>query len=259
MNTRSPIELLAGYKLGTAPLWSYTPVPEIPLMRMHRFREELGVWDTLGSYDPEAGIIKIYEREIAAVRLEGRIGYPMLRELVRLHEHSHAFLHRAQLSLQALSLLLASTKLGVEQVETLVIEAALVDQREWYPELPRGVLEPLTELVKQVALAWALGRRGLELARRAEEELNVPSYYRRWRDLEGLINSFQRQEPLLAVILYTARSREWRDWSSLRDRITRLVKDAGGPGELEACQRLGEWWLSLNGSHSWQADTTARA
>ena len=56
MSGRSPIRLLAGCKLGGVPLWSYAPIPEIPVAVEREIGGEAGVWDLLGSYDAEASI-----------------------------------------------------------------------------------------------------------------------------------------------------------------------------------------------------------
>jgi len=72
-----------------------------------------------------AGFVKVYEGEIenAALQLEGLASRSELRELVRLHEHSHAFLHRVQLNLHILQACLAGTELD-EQAEQLVARAS---------------------------------------------------------------------------------------------------------------------------------------
>ena len=44
-SVRSPLKLLTGYRLGAAPLWTYTPVSEIPVMGRRRAVGELGAWD----------------------------------------------------------------------------------------------------------------------------------------------------------------------------------------------------------------------
>jgi len=203
---------------------------------------------SLGSYDQEIGVIKIYEEliveEAGSRSRRKRLSYLWLRELVRLHEHSHAFLQRAQLNPLAFRALLACTEIILEQAERLTAEIAFIDQRKWCVEMLAVVLEPLTELVKQVALVWALGVHGLELAHKAEEDLGVPNYYRRWRDLEDLIGGSTSYELLLALILYVAKSRVWRDWINLRQGLAGLVEEAGGPEKLEACRKLIERWLS---------------
>ena len=64
------------------------------------------IWDTLGIYDAIARVIVIDDEKILEhsnkisdkIEIETgvnkeRIGYIILRELVRLHEHAHAFLH----------------------------------------------------------------------------------------------------------------------------------------------------------------------
>ena len=193
---RPPLELLTGFRL----FWGYTPVPEIPVVGCHEAGAELGAWDVMGSYDHEAGVVRIYDDLIADAARHRRWSYLWLRELVRLHGHAHAFLHRAQLSPPRLKELLACSRIR-RRAEEIVAEASSTDPREWYTGLPKEVLEPLTELVKQVTLSWSLGPRALNLARGIEERLGVPSYYRGWRGLEELVKSFRHPSLLLAIIL----------------------------------------------------------
>jgi len=225
---KPPLELLAGFMY-----WSYSPVPEIPVVE----RREAGkvAWDALSFYDCEAGVVKVHDGLIANAAFHRKLSYLWLRELARLHGHAHAFLHRAQLSPPRLKELLACPGIGSRRAEEIVAEASSTDPREWYTGLPKEVLEPLTELVKQVTLSWSLGPRALNLARSVEERLGVPSYYRGWRNLEELVKSFRHPSLLLAIILCAARRRIWKRWSDLSQEIAGLIKEAGGARILEVC------------------------
>ena len=228
---KPPLELLAGFMY-----WSYSPVPEIPVVE----RREAGkvAWDALSFYDCEAGVVKVHDGLIANAAFHRKLSYLWLRELARLHGHAHALLHRAQLRPPRLKELLACPGIGLRRAEEIVADACSTDPREWYAKMPVKVLEPLAELVKQTALFWSLGSRALNLARSVEERLGVPSYYRGWRNLEELVKSFKFPSLLLAVTLCTARRRIWGTWSDLSRAIAGLVEEAGGAQMLELQLRV---------------------
>ncbi|MCD6483901.1 MAG: hypothetical protein J7L47_02180 [Candidatus Odinarchaeota archaeon] len=102
--------------------------------------EDVGIWDVMGYYDKKRKIVTIcdnviqkefenkFERDVELRRRLEKLSKPrkelilILRELVRLHEHSHGFLHTARVH---------GSKPG----------------GKWYLNLPEEVDEPLTEFI----------------------------------------------------------------------------------------------------------------
>ena len=89
------------FELTKIPGSDYLPRPEFMDNRAAFFNDNYGIWDLLGIYDGSVGTIVLYEENLNSLAAELSSGrsnvYPVLRELVRVHEHAHAYMHTANL------------------------------------------------------------------------------------------------------------------------------------------------------------------
>ena len=145
-------------------LYGYTPKPEFSACRDCGKGE--GIWDVLGHYDSVRQIVTIcdakleeYARGKLSSKIEGVDGellHLVLRELVRLHEHSHALLHTGDFR-------------GCARLENgLGLD-------EWYVKLPPKLNEPLVEFIAYSVVQSA----GKALFTKVFEEVDKdsPEYY----------------------------------------------------------------------------------
>jgi len=189
--------------LSEIPESRYVPRPERIELDPRKCRGE-GIWDTLGMYNPHKKLIIICDalildearkltirpelREYAELtRLE--VVYPLLRELVRLHEHSHAYIHTAKIE-------------GAPRVSG------------WYFKLPRDVDEPLT-----VFTAYQLIEADERLVKIFEEvDKRTPSYYKRWREIMNVSNAFHGKSCIVPLVKF-ARTKIWQDWNDFYSNL----------------------------------------
>lgn len=172
---------------GLHKLFNYYPKPENSVLE--RCPEKEGVWDTLGFYDSKYGSVFICERNIVdyAYKLEGqmertkrsrlRIRF-LLRELVRLHEHSHALLHTGDFYPP-------STRELIKEGDSLYIGPF-----QNYSSFPDSINEPLTEFI-----AWSVIQNlsewrssFMKIFNEVEKEDKL-GLYTPWRKLRELIDS----------------------------------------------------------------------
>jgi hypothetical protein len=197
-------------KLCELPCSEYTPKHEIISRekKIKRGREE-GIWDILGQYDCRHEIVWIYEKEIArhAEGLSKKLGieivtvYSILRELVRLHEHAHAYTHTANLS-----------------------EGPLIIEREWFLKLPEEILEPLAEFISYIVIKHVESDVALKIFEEADR--NTPTYYQRWVQLKDLKVYKDDKEFSLAATYYSipllvkiARKKVWSNWEEFLEEL----------------------------------------
>ncbi len=114
------------------PFVKYFPAHEV-ISNLPDGKEE-SIWDTLGIYDPIARIIVIDEEKIKREAEKLGVDFYILRELVRLHEHVHAFLHLAVLE-------------PLPEVEKGNFKEGCFPSNERYLKLPKEINESVTELI----------------------------------------------------------------------------------------------------------------
>jgi len=155
-----------------------------------------GIWDILGYYDPSAYEITVCESRIEkfvrnsiltqTIEFDEIYTKVVLRELVRLHEHTHALLHTSSFPR------LKRYKMGNWKIG--------------YRNLHPSVNEPLTEF-----LAWSVVQRfGTKFCERVFEIVDEksPSYYREWKKIKDIIDKVRQNHSYVFFILglvYTAR------------------------------------------------------
>jgi len=187
-------------------LFGYVPRPE--LLRCDECeKKDEGIWDVLGYYVPRMEIVVLCESKI-----EGEIGelrerlkkfgldlneretWLALRELVRLHEHSHALIHVCD------------------------FYGFSAPNREWYVNLSPSVNEPLTEFV-----AWSILQhiKDMVLMRVFEAvDAKSPTFYHNWKEIKDILVSkgvkesdqFEWVPPMIKL----AREEEWRTFQEFK-------------------------------------------
>jgi hypothetical protein len=173
-----------------------------------------GIWDVLGEYDARLDIIILYENEITsyaktlsftdglAIGSEEAVPdvrQPILRELVRLHEHAHAYLHTARV-LQG--------ELRKER------QKRYYEDRDWFTRLPMEINESLTQFI--VASLLRSGP-SAPLFLKAFDEVNIglPQYYKKWELPLGVSANTWFVPPLVKF----ARTKIWRNWDEFCHQV----------------------------------------
>lgn len=206
---------------------SYTPVPEYFRRGKNNVRgsSDSGIWDILGCYDPHLRLIVIYDESIeetawdiaSKLEIDSTYATAVLRELVRLHEHVHAYIHSAEVDYVAFSALtkLFSEEKGVSQNPNDV---------EWvdlYPQLPSQVVEPVVECICYGVLQQTRGDLILKVFEVADS--TTPSYYQRWKDVRELAEKLSSRIAIVwSILLRVAPNKMWDDYV----RILLKDKDA---------------------------------
>jgi hypothetical protein len=143
-----------------------------------------GVWDILGYYNPNSVIkITICEHEIEEyskglaknLKLNEKQVRMILRELVRLHEHSHALFHTGDFN----------SFCGINLKDTLF--KVRYRFKRGYSSLPRDVNEPITEFIAYSIICDINSRTLKQIF--SEVDRTSPPYYRAWNQIVALIDS----------------------------------------------------------------------
>jgi len=196
-------------KLCEIPVSKY--VPKLEKICLEPCRGE-GIWDVLGYYNRELEIVFICEVEIqeevkklSTIRElieklkvpEGHVSNYLtliVRELVRLHEHAHAYLHTAI----------------IETSEGCVGRTVELD---WWK--CREVNEPLAEFVAR-SIVEKFGDPFVTVFE--EVDKSSPLYYRRWKDIERICKLSPSAIPPLTRIF---RSKAWSNWNEFYQELKR--------------------------------------
>lgn len=205
-------------KLSSLPESEYHPVPE----RTSNIKHGDGIWDRLGYYSE--GIVSICDKNICdfldkqkVSELPEKIGvgmlsseakrnclFSLLREITRLHEHAHAYLHLA--------------KIGGVIPERW--EGYYPIHRGWFFDLPKEVNEPLAEfIVRSIVESSEFKQPYVVIFDELDKPHNTPEYYRKWRDIVILVGAVEEAIP---PIVKFARGKRWSSWS---DFCTELFKN----------------------------------
>jgi len=179
-----------------------------------------GIWDILGKYDPKSYLISICEPEVimcskklaTSLKLNEAQSYLTLRELVRLHEHAHALIHKGDFN----KFLNIDLSIGGPCPE-LEIRPTF---KKGYRNLPHEIKEPLTEFV-----AWSVVN-NMDLSfKKAYNEVDkgTPPYYRKWVQLRELIEKrsklFHRYYFFVPFLIHVARDGVWNDFEHFIEGI----------------------------------------
>jgi hypothetical protein len=143
-----------------------------------------GVWDTLGYYNPNLPVkiticeheIEEYSRQISKnLKLNEKQVSWILKELVRLHEHSHAILHTGDFN----------SFCGVNLKDT-PLKVRLRFKRG-YNNLPKDINEPITEFITYSVIC----RTEFQTAKQIfiEVDKTSPPYYQTWKQITALIDN----------------------------------------------------------------------
>ncbi|MFC2034900.1 hypothetical protein ACFLUJ_02130 [Chloroflexota bacterium] len=185
------------FELTKIPGSEYLPRPEF-MDKLTENKNENNIWDILGSYNANIGTITLYEDTIKdfAVALsspEAKV-HPILRELVRLHEHAHAYMHTASL------------------FEGIYLRP--LTKEEWFKKLSKEVNESLTEYIAlsvlescSVPTAW--------ITLFHEVDSRAPDYYKRWKQARRL----RRERSFIVPTLKFARTHIWKDWDEFYEAL----------------------------------------
>lgn len=171
-----------------------------------------GIWDTLGYYNPNLPVkiticeheIEEYSRQISKnLRLNEKQVRWILRELVRLHEHSHALLHTGDFN----------SFCGVNLKDT-PLKVKLRFKRG-YNNLPKDINEPITEFIAYSVIC----KTKIQTIKRIfmEVDRTSPSYYRTWNQITALIDNKIRPNKhdyifFIPKIVHLARENDYRDF-----------------------------------------------
>ena len=184
-------------KLCEIPGSKYVPKPEISRY-CDCHKNENGIWDVLGFYTPQNKRITIcdnkiedYVKKLPAKDLE-KIGLSrnelilFVRELVRLHEHGHAFLHTAEVG------------------------------EKWQYNLPSEVNEPVTEFIVDFIIE-KMGYDNVWINVFKELDKGTPEYYQNWSKIKDVLDNLTIQalkdDPrFIALLTGFVRSKEWKSW-----------------------------------------------
>jgi len=205
--------LTLAYELTKIPRSEYLPRPEfIDSRKSHypfnykEFNDNTGygAWDILGTYSPDIGIITLYEDNIidcvSQLPPNYRYCYPLLRELVRLHEHAHAYIHTAR-------------------IEDMCLGNSIL-QDEWFKKLPKEINESLTEyIVVSVLKSYSSPPLWRDLF--DEIDKGHPRFYRRWKQA----NRLRRGLPFIAPIVSLCRTNHWKDWDEFYETLGFAYQD----------------------------------
>lgn len=207
-------------------LYGYRWVPEVCEQRYKRLRD--GIWDTLGYYDERK--VHLCEKELSETSedvsrrlgLNDDITWLALRELVRLHEHAHAMLHRVNPLSYALR--------HVRRVSVPIRRKKVSYIRRWYRALKPEVVEPLTEFV-----AYSLiPTEGVYRAIFEEVDKQAPPYYRRWQELVRVCDELRRESrqlsnvslcELVPPIIGLAHGKVWESFDELINAVQRAKRE----------------------------------
>jgi len=128
-------------------------------------KRNLGIWELFGYYDPKEQKVYLCEENISerSKKIAKNLNYnetetyAILRELVRLHEHIHAYTHQ--------------------------------EIREKFLRIPSTISEPLTEFLSYCTIKNYEDEyyRQKYLAVFMEVDKNHPKYYRNWRDILDVV------------------------------------------------------------------------
>ena len=144
--------------------------PEGKCIRLNCYQEELekrnlGIWELFGYYDSKEQKVYLCEENISeeSKKIAKNLNYnetetyAILRELVRLHEHIHAYTHQ---------------EIGEE-----------------FLRIPSTINEPLTEFLSYCVIKNYEDEdyRQKYLAVFMEVDKNHPKYYRNWRDILNVV------------------------------------------------------------------------
>jgi len=196
----------------------YVPRYECIKIECPRYIRNGGIWDILGFYEPKTEMVIVCEDRIVkhGRRLANQLKVDelkttlVLRELVRLHEHSHAYLHTAQIAEH------------VKAACLRVINMEELNKDTWLFDLKPQVLEPLTELFAYITLknTHILNKEEKNFVMRIFEEVDkqTPNYYQKWRDIINLIPL--DSEFSIIALLYIARRKVWNSWDEFYNFIS---------------------------------------
>jgi len=198
-------------KLCEIPVSKY--VPKLEKICLEPCRGE-GIWDVLGYYNRELELVFICEVEIRGVvkklsairELVEKLRVPeghvsnyltlIVRELVRLHEHAHAYLHTAIIE--------ASEGCAGRTVEL-----------DWWK--CREVNEPLAEFVAR-SIVEKFGDPFVTVLKEIEKFPHYDDYYGRWKDIEGICKLSPSAIPPLTRVF---RSKAWSNWGEFYQELKR--------------------------------------
>jgi len=196
-------------KLCEIPGSKYVPKPEISRY-CDDHKNENGIWDVLGFYTPQNKRITIcdkniedYVKKLPEADLE-KIGLSrnelilFVRELVRLHEHGHAFLHTAEVG------------------------------KKWQYNLPSDVDEPVTEFIVR-SIIEKMDRDNIWIKVFDELDKNSPGYYKNWSKIKDVLENSDMYYPeFIPLLIGLVRSKEWKNW----DEFFNSLKEYLNPKEL---------------------------
>ncbi len=170
--------------------------------------EREGIWDILGYYDPQMRTVTLCENEIIkhskalahSLHMREHRTYLILRELVRLHEHSHAILHMADFKKE----LGASNALHLKSFP-----------RKLKRNFPVELDEAITEFISWSIISEVDNPEYRKVF--LETDRGTPPYYQDWKKLRQLIDSFgspkKRYVDYVPGIVYFARRKSWENKS----------------------------------------------
>jgi hypothetical protein len=184
-------------KLCEIPGSKYVPKPEISRY-CDCHKNENGIWDVLGFYTPqnkriticdnkiEDYVKKLPEKDLEKIGLSRNELILFVRELVRLHEHGHAFLHTAEVG------------------------------KKWQYNLPSEVNEPVTEFIVDFIIE-KMGYDNVWINVFKELDKGTPEYYQNWSKIKDVLDNLTIQalkdDPrFIALLTGFVRSKEWKSW-----------------------------------------------
>jgi hypothetical protein len=179
------------FELTRIPGSEFLPRPEFMADRRDYPETDDGIWDVLGEYHPRIGTITLYEDRIMALagELSSRPArlYPVLRELVRVHEHAHAYIHTAQ-----------------------IFNEGAPDNRpdrDWFAKLPKDMHESLAEYVVLCVLE-SNPRWSSWLPVFRDVDAGAPAHYKKWKQAMRL----RRGLVFISPTVRFARTKVWKGW-----------------------------------------------
>ncbi len=191
----------------------------------------------MGSYDPSTRVISICEPAVTEIAEKLKVEtnhryltkdevYSLLRELVRLHEHAHAFTHTSTLD--------AFIKNIFEAANIEFEECSNRDK--WYRRLGSDIHEPLAEFISYILLTRT--GEGESLPTRVfhdtERNFPLPPHYLKWKDLwteikcKWNISGESSRSAMLCIIplvLCSVRTRKWGSWKEFFDKFAELMEN----------------------------------
>lgn len=188
----------------------YKPVPELVELEFKGGSDRDGIWDLLGFYTSSSRTVHICDLKIKE-EVEKPLHYGVLRELVRLHEHSHALLHNS------------SIHEIISNLNGLFIEHVSHSQNDWYAKLPPKVDEPLTEFIAYVMIKDFKNDLFLKIFKEVDNK--TPSYYQRWKELTDIVGKGFIKPWIIPFIIDFAGSRNWNDFDEFCHCIKKFLKE----------------------------------